>query len=136
MLSLDPGRVGHPIIYKLDRGFRNHLDFVTFYHEFCEQYGKKIISVGEEGLDMSTPTGRMLAGILVQFAEWELQTTGDRRRQGQNVLRREARYGGGRYRAASVRQARPTSSGTPPSRSAWRTLTFRHGLPLVKARPH
>jgi DNA invertase Pin-like site-specific DNA recombinase len=22
------------VIYKLDRGFRNHLDFVTFYHEF------------------------------------------------------------------------------------------------------
>jgi DNA invertase Pin-like site-specific DNA recombinase len=57
------------IIYKLDRGFRNHLDFVTFYHEFCERYGKKIISVGEEGLDMSAPMGRMFAGILVQFAE-------------------------------------------------------------------
>lgn len=85
------------IVYKLDRGFRNHLDFVTFYHEYCERYGKKIISVGEEGLDMSTPMGRMFAGILVQFAEWELQTIGDRRRQGQNVLRREARWGGGRY---------------------------------------
>lgn len=85
------------IIYKLDRGFRNHLDFVTFYHEYCERYGKKIVSVGEEGLDMSTPMGRMFAGILVQFAEWELQTIGERRRQGQNVLRREARYGGGHY---------------------------------------
>jgi site-specific DNA recombinase len=85
------------IVYKLDRGFRNHLDFVTFYHEYCERYGKKIISVGEEGLDMSTPMGRMFAGILVQFAEWELQSIGERRRQGQNVLRREARYGGGRY---------------------------------------
>ena len=57
------------IIYKLDRGFRNHLDFVTFYHKFCERYGKKIISVGEEGLDMSAPMDRMFAGILVQFAE-------------------------------------------------------------------
>lgn len=85
------------IIYKLDRGFRNHLDFVTFYHEYCERYGKKIISVGEEGLDMSTPMGRMFAGILVQFAEWELQTISERRRIGQNVLRREARYGGGPY---------------------------------------
>ncbi|HUN32553.1 MAG TPA: recombinase family protein [Trebonia sp.] len=85
------------IIYKLDRGFRNHLDFVTFYHEYCERYGKKIVSVGEEGLDMSTPMGRMFAGILVQFAEWELQTIGERRRHGQNILRREARWGGGRY---------------------------------------
>ncbi len=46
---------------------------------------------------MSTPMGRMFAGILVQFAEWELQSIGERRRQGQNVLRREARWGGGRY---------------------------------------
>lgn len=85
------------ILYKLDRGFRNHLDFVTFYHEYCEKYGKKIISVGEEGLDMSTPMGRMFAGILVQFAEWELQIMGERRRIGQSRLRREARWGGGRY---------------------------------------
>ena len=28
------------IIYKLDRGFRNHLDFVTFYHGYCERYGQ------------------------------------------------------------------------------------------------
>ncbi len=83
------------IIYKLDRGFRNHLDFVTFYHEYCERYGKKIVSVGEEGLDMSTPMGRMFAGILVQFAEWELLTIRERRRQGQNVIRRAARWGGG-----------------------------------------
>lgn len=85
------------VLYKLDRGFRNHLDFVTFYHAYCERYGKKIISVGEEGLDMSTPMGRMFAGILVQFAEWELQIMGDRRRQAMSIMRREARFPGGRY---------------------------------------
>jgi site-specific DNA recombinase len=85
------------ILYKLDRGFRNHLDFITFYHEYCERYGKKIVSVGEEGLDMSTHMGRMFAGILVQFAEWELLTIRERRKQAQKVLRREARYGGGSF---------------------------------------
>ena len=85
------------ILYKLDRGFRNHLDFVTFYHEFCEGYGKKIISVGEEGLDMSTNMGRMFAGILVQFAEWELHTISERRTKAMSVTRREARYAGGPY---------------------------------------
>jgi len=85
------------ILYKLDRGFRNHMDFVTFYHEYCEQYGKKIVSVGEEGLDMSTNMGRMFAGILVQFAEWELHTISERRTRAMNVMRREARWAGGRY---------------------------------------
>lgn len=85
------------ILYKLDRGFRNHVDFVTFYHEYCEQYGKQIISVGEEGLDMSTNMGRMFAGILVQFAEWELHTISERRTKAMSVMRREARYPGGPY---------------------------------------
>jgi len=85
------------ILYKLDRGFRNHLDFVTFYHEYCERYGKQIISVGEEGLDMSTNMGRMFAGILVQFAEWELHTISERRTKAMSVMRREARYPGGPY---------------------------------------
>jgi site-specific DNA recombinase len=85
------------ILYKLDRGFRNHLDFVTFYHEYCERYGKQIVSVGEEGLDMSTNMGRMFAGILVQFAEWELHTISERRTKAMSVMRREARYPGGPY---------------------------------------
>src|SRR5215472_9354989 len=80
------------IIYKLDRGFRNHLDFVAFYHEYCERYGKQIVSVGEEGLDMSTNMGRMFAGILVQFAEWELHTISERRTKAMSVMRKEARY--------------------------------------------
>jgi DNA invertase Pin-like site-specific DNA recombinase len=85
------------IIYKLDRGFRNHLDFVSFYHEYCERYGKQIVSVGEEGLGMSANMGRMFAGILVQFAEWELHTISERRTRAMSVMRREARWAGGRY---------------------------------------
>ena len=26
---------------------QGYLDFVSFYHEYCEQYGKKIVSVGD-----------------------------------------------------------------------------------------
>jgi site-specific DNA recombinase len=124
------------IIYQLDRGFRNHLDFVTFYHEFCERYGKKIISVGEEGLDMSTPMGRMFAGILVQFAEWELQSIGERRRQGQNVLRREARWGGGRYpfgcepyQAGARTGTSARTRCTPGKSSGWPWRLFPGGRP-------
>lgn len=65
------------------------------YHEYCERYGKQIISVSEEGLDMSTNMGRMFAGILVQFAEWELHTISERRTKAMSVMRREARYPGG-----------------------------------------
>ena len=48
------------ILYRLDRGFRNHYDFVTWYHEYVTGHGKQLISVGED-IDMSTPMGRMFA---------------------------------------------------------------------------
>ena len=82
------------VIYKLDRGFRNHLDFVTFYHEFCEVHGKQIVSVSED-IDMSTRMGRFFAGQLVQFAEWELENMRERRAAAASVIRREARWNGG-----------------------------------------
>lgn len=84
------------VIYKLDRGFRNHYDFVNFYYEFCEMHGKQVISVGED-IDMSTREGKFMAGILVQFAEWELTRMSERRGAAQTVIRREARYGGGPF---------------------------------------
>jgi site-specific DNA recombinase len=46
---------------------------------------------------MSTNMGRMFAGILVQFAEWELHTISERRTRAMSVIRREARYPGGPY---------------------------------------
>ena len=77
------------VLYKLDRGFRNHLDFTNFYHEFCEVHGKKIVSVSED-IDMSTQMGRFIAGILVQFAEWEIENMSQRRAAAAKVIRREA----------------------------------------------
>ncbi|MGO8890802.1 MAG: recombinase family protein [Streptosporangiaceae bacterium] len=84
------------VLYKLDRGFRNHLDFVNFYHEFCEFHGKQIVSVNEE-IDMSTRMGRFIAGILVQFAEWEIENMSQRRAAAAKVIRRKARWGGGSF---------------------------------------
>lgn len=80
--------------YKLDRLFRNHYDYVTFYHEICQKYGKVIISTSE-GIDTSTPVGRMIASILVQFAEWELTTMTGRRRDAGFTLRANAWWNGG-----------------------------------------
>ncbi len=84
------------VIYKLDRGFRNHLDFVSFYHEFCEVHGKQIVSVSED-IDMSTRMGRFFAGQLVQFAEWELESMRERRAAAASVIRSQARWNGGIY---------------------------------------
>lgn len=138
------------VLYKLDRGFRNHLDFTNFYHEFCEVHGKKIVSVSED-IDMSTQMGRFIAGILVQFAEWELQRMRQRRGDAAKVLREEARWGGGPfpfgyipykegafwylkphpvYAKEVVWMAESVVAGKPPGSVAW-SLTQR-GIPTAR----
>ena len=80
--------------YRLDRLFRNHYDFVTFYHDFCEPHGKVIISTGE-GIDTTTRMGRFMAGQLVQFAEWELERMRERRKDARDRLVTAAHWNGG-----------------------------------------
>lgn len=80
--------------YKLDRLFRNHRDFVNFYHDFCELRGKQIISVSED-IDMSADMGEFIAGILVKFAEWEIKRMSARRSVAAEAIRKSARWNGG-----------------------------------------
>src|SRR6516165_7926647 len=79
---------------KIDRGFRDHYDFITFVHDFCEPHGKIVISTGE-GIDTSTDMGKFMLGMLVQFAEWELTRMKKRRSEAAVRLRNDARWGGG-----------------------------------------
>ena len=84
------------IFYKLDRGFRNHLDFLLFYHEFCKVHGKGIVCVAQD-IDMTTRMGERFASDLVQFAEWELEEMSQRRSAAAAVIRKAARWGGGSF---------------------------------------
>lgn len=84
------------IFNKLDRGFRNHLDFLLFYHEFCTVHGKAIVCVAQD-IDMTTRMGKRFASDLVQFAEWELEEMSQRRAAAAAVLRKAARWNGGSF---------------------------------------
>jgi site-specific DNA recombinase len=83
------------ITYKLDRLFRDQADFVLFYRDYCETHGKVIISAGE-GIDTSTETGKLVASILVMFAEMERGRMRVRRRDAQDKIRAALRWGGGK----------------------------------------
>lgn len=84
------------IFYKLDRGFRNHLDFLLFYQEFCIVHGKAIVCVAQD-IDMTTRMGKRFASDLVQFAEWELEEMSQRRAAAASVIRKAARWNGGSF---------------------------------------
>ncbi|MER6346620.1 recombinase family protein [Streptomyces sp. NPDC001595] len=59
-------------VWKLDRLSRKAGHFAEVF-EWCQKHGKTIVSV-TEGIDMSTPMGKMFAQIIAAFAEGELDT--------------------------------------------------------------
>ncbi|MFD1545454.1 recombinase family protein [Nonomuraea guangzhouensis] len=59
-------------VLKIDRLTRRSKNFAELV-EWCEKRGKTIVSV-TEGIDMSTPMGKMFAQIIAAFAEGELNT--------------------------------------------------------------
>jgi site-specific DNA recombinase len=59
-------------VLKIDRLTRRSKHFAELV-EWCERRGKTIVSV-TEGIDMSTPMGKMFAQIIAAFAEGELNT--------------------------------------------------------------
>ena len=84
------------IFYKLDRGSRNHLDFLLFYHEFCTGpwQGNRLRHPGHRH---DHAHGKRFASDLVQFAEWELKEMSQRRSAAAAVIRKAARWGGGSF---------------------------------------
>ncbi|MBC9719404.1 recombinase family protein [Streptomyces sp. TRM66268-LWL] len=59
-------------VMKIDRLSRRVAHFSEVV-QWCQQHGKVIVST-QEGIDMSTPMGKMFAQILAVFAEGELDT--------------------------------------------------------------
>ncbi|WP_433245370.1 recombinase family protein [Streptosporangium sp. CA-135522] len=59
-------------VWKIDRLTRRSKHFAEMM-EWCQKRGKTIVSV-TEGIDMSTPMGKMFAQIIAAFAEGELDT--------------------------------------------------------------
>ncbi len=78
------------IVTKLDRLSRSLIDFAGLL-KWCQEHGKIIVSVSES-LDFGTAAGRLMAQILMMFAEFE------RERMSQRAavkIRSNGHYGGG-----------------------------------------
>lgn len=92
----DPARVVQwdgLVVAKLDRLTRSLFDFQRLI-QWCQANGKTIISVSES-IDFGTPVGRLIANILVMFAEFERERIRERRRERAADDKRRGWYGGG-----------------------------------------
>lgn len=79
---------------RLDRLFRDQLDFLLWCRDFGDKYGKIIIDV-EEGIDTSTRAGRRALNHRAETAEEYRMSIVINRGKAQKRIRQEARYGGG-----------------------------------------
>jgi DNA invertase Pin-like site-specific DNA recombinase len=90
------------IVPKLDRLTRSLFDFADFV-KWANVHEKLLISVSE-GIDLSTPAGRMVANILVSFAQFERERIGERRAEAAEKLRVLGRMGSGRPKYGYMRK--------------------------------
>jgi DNA invertase Pin-like site-specific DNA recombinase len=75
------------LVWKLDRWGRSVSDLVETLHEL-DAVGVAFVSL-TEAIDMTTPSGRALAGMLAVFAEFERDILRERIREGLERARRD-----------------------------------------------
>lgn len=78
---------------KLDRISRSLFDFTTFVH-WLEAHDKSLIILDPE-LDLTTKEGRVMANILMTFAEYEREVIGSRVKDAYDRLLASGKYVGG-----------------------------------------
>jgi site-specific DNA recombinase len=81
------------IAAKPDRLSRSLRDFLNFWHELDEQ-GKALISI-DPALDFSTAQGRLVANILLSFAEFEREMISARVKDAHRHIKQGSGYPGG-----------------------------------------
>ncbi len=72
------GRIDMVVVYKIDRLSRSLRDFVNLVSEF-EAAGTAFVSV-TQSFDTSTSMGRLMLNVLLSFAQFERELTGERLR--------------------------------------------------------
>lgn len=91
--QVEKGRIGHVIIYKLDRLIRNVGDL----SDLLRLFSKKDVSLSAvvESLDTSTASGKMVVQMIGVIAEWERDTIAERTRVALDIKRQRGEALGG-----------------------------------------
>ena len=120
-------RVDAVVVYRYDRFARSLQQLVNALEEF-RALGIEFVSL-HEGVDTSTPNGRLVFGIFTSIAEFERQLIRERVRSGLAVARaRGKRIGRPRKIVDAVKIARLRADG-----ASWRTIAAQLGVSVGTA---
>ena len=91
--DLRSGKVSRVVVWRLDRLGRTARGLTALFEEL------QVRSVGlvslRDGLDLSTPAGRLMAHVLASVAQYETEVRGKRVRAGQQAARAQGKRWGG-----------------------------------------
>lgn len=79
------GKVKSVVIWRLDRLGRTASGLTVLFDELVK-LGVNLVSI-KDGLDLSTPAGRLMANVLASVAQFETEVRGERVSAGQAVAR-------------------------------------------------
>ena len=84
---LDAGEADMIAVAKLDRLSRSVIDFAAIL-ERAQANGWAVVAL-DLGVDTSTPTGELIAGVMMHIAQWERKMIGLRTREGMAAKKRQ-----------------------------------------------
>lgn len=76
MADIEAGKIDVVVIYKIDRLTRSLADFSKMVEVF-ERFGVSFVSVTQQ-FNTTTSMGRLMLNILLSFAQFEREVTGER----------------------------------------------------------
>lgn len=91
--AIDAGQVEAVVCWRLDRLGRTASGLTSLFDKLAARR-VNLISL-RDGVDLSTPAGRMLAGVLASIAQFENEVRSERIRAGQEAARAAGRVWGG-----------------------------------------
>jgi len=93
LADIEAAKIDCVAVYKLDRLTRSLLDFAKLVEVF-DRHNVSFVSVTQH-FDTSTSMGRLMVNILLSFAQFEREITGERIRDKMAATRRKGKYTGG-----------------------------------------
>ncbi len=99
--AIERGEVSAVVCWRLDRLGRTAKGLTALFADLQEQ-GVNLVSL-REGIDLSTPAGRMLANMLASVAQFETECRAERVLAGQAAAREKGKRWGGRKEGTRTR---------------------------------
>lgn len=85
MAGVQAGTIKTVVVWRLDRLGRTASGLTTLFQDFIER-GVNLVSI-KDGLDLSTPAGRMMANVLASVAQFETEVRSERQMAGIEVAK-------------------------------------------------